>query len=62
MKFLAFAIAIVHGLLATFALFAIELIVSAFADGFSWPFSVWWGMVAMLPGLAIAVIAAMNDL
>ena len=55
MKLIIFAMAIVQGLGAVFSLFALELIVNAIAvNGFDWPFSVWWGMVVSIPGLAIA--------
>ena len=50
-------IALLHGLMAVGALALIEWAVSGFGGPSSLPFSVWWGLVFMAPGIAWAFFA-----
>jgi hypothetical protein len=60
MKFVIFAliIALVQGLAATGILALLNAIVVAFNPAFILPFSIWWGMVFSIPGLAISAFIA----
>lgn len=53
--------AIGHGLVVTALLYLAQLVIGAFSDGFVWPFSVWWGMLACLPGIGMGIWALVNN-
>lgn len=56
--FLLFAlIGVGQGLAVTFVLYLLEVVIGALSQGFHLPFSVWWGMVASVPGIAMAAWA-----
>lgn len=56
MQLLTIGIAVIQGLALVGILALLEAIVAAFAPGFELPFSVWWGMIGTVPGLAISVL------
>ena len=56
MKYFALMIALVQGLALVGVLAIIQAIVQAFAPTWHLPFSVWWGMLLCLPGLAMAAM------
>lgn len=62
MKFFALAFAAVQGLFVVGGLALIQAIVQAFSPEWSLPFSVWWGLSASLPGIAMAAFFANNRL
>lgn len=50
----ALAIAAVQGLVVVGVLYLIQAVVQAFVPTWHLPFSVWWGLLFCLPGIAMA--------
>jgi hypothetical protein len=57
-KLFGLAIAAIHGFLVVGLLALIQAIVQAFRPEWVLPFSIWWGLLFCLPGLAWTVFAA----
>lgn len=56
MKFFALAIAAVQGLVLVGLLALLQAVVQAFCPEWLLPFSIWWGLLLCLPGLAMATL------
>lgn len=61
MKIFGLAIGAIHGLIVVGALAILEALVQAFRPAWELPFSIWWGMLFCLPGIAFALLAARFD-
>lgn len=62
MKLIALAAATIQGLTIVGILALLEVVVQAFRPEWSLPFSVWWGLLFCLPGIALAAYAAKHRL
>lgn len=45
----------IHGVIAVALLALLQAVIGAFADGFELPFSIWWGMMLAIPGIAASL-------
>ncbi len=61
MKAMGLFIGAFHGLVAVGALALLQAIVQAFAPAWHLPFSVWWGLLAALPGLGFAAFLSRQE-
>lgn len=44
-----------QGVIAVALLALLQAVIAAFADGFELPFSIWWGMMLAIPGVAMSM-------